>query len=323
MTRHPFDCDFRVTAEQKIQFRRDGCVKLDGFLNEQVLRRLRDRAEVEMHRETVNSTTPPLYRVNYDPEGDRDSVFELLARRYFRQTLTDLTDRDLFFTGEQIFEVEQKADIGSTWHVGVDTFGYQVSTEFGCTLWAPLQSVNARGQRGGLAYVPQHVISGEWLFEQIEPAVVSTLRAKERAGIKTDTPDYVSMKRGVLNSPAMREILESHRVEEDFEPGDVLFFSKMVVHRGVALEEGPLAKRAAYSMRFVDARSHYDLQRARDLEYPVQQYRTGLFAYKPLTRQPIEMAEAGAADGDLISECAYFGDPDRRMLRREQCPDRA
>ena len=323
MTRHPFDSDFRATPEQKIQFQRDGCVKLDGFLNGQVLHMLRDLVDVEMQRETINSTTPPLYRANYALEGDRRQIFELLACRYFRQALTDLTDNDLFFTGEQIFEVEQNADIGSTWHVGVDTFGYQVSTEFGCTLWAPLQPVNARGQRGGLAYVPQHVISGEWVFDQIEPAVVSALEAKERAGVKTNTPDYVSMKRGVLNSPAMLEILESLRVEEDFEPGDVLLFNKMVVHRGVALEEGPLAKRAAYAMRFVDARSHYDLRRARNVEYPVQKYRTGLFAYKPFTRQPIEMAEAGAADGDLIAECAYFSERDRRMLRRERRSDSA
>ena len=323
MTRHPFDCGFRVTPEHKIQFQRDGCVKLDGFLNDPVLRMLRDRVEVEMHRETVNSTTPALYRVNYDVEGDKDSVFELLARRHFRQTLTDLTDNDLFFTSEHIFEVEQNADIGSTWHVGVDSFGFQYSSEFGCTLWAPLQSVNARGQRGGMAYVPQHVISGEWVFEQIEPAVVSTIRAKEKAGIATSTVDYVSMRHGILNSPAMLEILENHRVEDDFEPGDALLFNKMVVHRGVALEEGPLARRAAHVMRFVEARSHYDLQRARNLDYPTQRFRTDLLTYKPLTRQPIEMAEAGAADGDLISECAYFGEPGRRMLRRERRSDLA
>ena len=320
---HPFDCDFRVTPEQKIQFRRDGCVKLDGFLNDQVVRMLRDRVEVEMHRETVNSTTPALYRVNYDVEGDKDGVFELLARSYFRQTLTDLTDNDLFFTGEQIFEVEQNADIGSTWHVGVDSFGYQYSKDFGCTIWAPLHPVNAREQRGGMAFVPQHVISAEWIFDQIEPAVVSTLQAREKAGLKTSAGSYVSMRHGILNSPAMLEILENHCVEYDFEPGDALLFNKMVVHRGVALEEGPLAKRAAYVMRFVEAGSRYDLQRARNLDYPTQRLRTGLLAYKPLTRKPIEIAEAGAAEGDLISECAYFGDPDRRMLRREQRPGRA
>ena len=62
------------------------------------------------------------------------------------------------------------------------------------------------------------------------------------------------MRHGILNSPAMLEILENHRVEYDFEPGDALLFNKMVVHRGVVLEEGPLAKRAAYVMRFVEAR---------------------------------------------------------------------
>ena len=321
VSQHPFDTDFRITPEQKTRFQRDGFVKLDGFLNVNVVSMLRDRVEVEMGRDTDSSTTPSLYRVKYDLESDKDDVFEVLARRYFQQTLTDLTENDLFLTDEQIFEIEQNADVGSSWHVGVQTFGYQFAREFGCTLWTPLQSVNKHGQRGGMTYVPQHVISGEWIFEQIEPAVVSTLKAKEHAGVRTSASDYLSIRFGILNSPAMMEVLESHCVEDDFEPGDALVFNKMVVHRSVTLGDGPLTKRAAHVMRFVDAGSHYDLQRAKDLDYPIQQYRTGLFPFKPLTRQDIEIAEAGAAHGDLLSECAYFGEPERRTIRRAQSPD--
>lgn len=199
-------------------------------------------------------------------------------------------------------------------------FGYQFAEEFGCTLWAPLHPVDASGQRGGMAYVPQHVVSGEFVFEQIEPAVVSTLKAKEQAGVRTNVGEYFAMRSGILNSPTMAEILENHQVEDDFEPGDVLLFNKTVVHRSIMLGEGELARRAAYVMRFVDAGSHYDLKRAQNLEYPVEQYGTGFFAYKPITRQHIEIAEAGAANGDLLSACAYFGDRERRMLRHEQSP---
>jgi len=70
-------------------------------------------------------------------------------------------------------------------------------------------------------------------------------------------------------------------------------------------------------LRFVDAVSRYDLSRARTLEFPVEQYGTGFFRYKPITRQHIEIAEAGAENGDVLAQCCYFGERDRRMIRQD------
>lgn len=300
-----------------MQFQRDGFVKLEGFLNAAVVETLLDRVEVEMRRDTVDNfkADSQFNRVKYDFESDKADVFELLQRPYFQETLTSLAECDLFLTFELCFEIEKNVNKGLPWHVGVQSFGYQFAEEFGCTLWAPLHPVDVDGQQGGMAYVPQHVVSGELVY-QVESPIVSTLRAKEQAGIRTSVRDYFGMRTGILNSPTMVEILESHQVEDNFEPGDALLFNKMVVHRSIMLGEGDLARRAAHVMRFVDAGSHYDLERAQTLEYPVEQYGTGLFPYKPITRQHIEIAEAGAVNGDLLSNCAYFGDRDRRMLRR-------
>ncbi|MYD72184.1 MAG: phytanoyl-CoA dioxygenase family protein [Acidobacteria bacterium] len=322
MNRHPFDHEFRITPEQKAQFQRDGFVKLAGFLNAEVIEALLDRVEVELRRGTVDNfkADSQFKRAKYDFESNKDVIFQLLERRYFRNALTDLVERDLFLTFELCFEIERGVSKGFPWHVGAQSFGYQFAEEFGCTLWAPLHSVDTKGQHGGMAYVPQHVVSGEFVFDQIEPAVVSTLRAKDRAGVRTSVNEYFAMRGGILNSPAIGDILENHRVEDDFEPGDALLFNKTVVHRSVMLGDGELASRAAYVLRFVDAGSRYDLRRAQNLEYPVQRYGKGLFPYRPITRQHIEIAEAGAADGDLISTCAYFSDRNRRMVRREQPP---
>lgn len=304
-----------------MQFQRDGFVKLEGFLNAAVVKTLLDRIEVEMRRDTVDNfkVDSQFNRVKYDFESDKANVFELLQRPYFQEALTSLAECDLFLTFELCFEIEKNVNKGLPWHVGVQSFGYQFAEEFGCTLWAPLHPVDTDGQRGGMAYVPQHVVSGELVY-QVESPIVSTLRAKEQAGIRTNVRDYFAMRTGILNSPTMVEVLESHQIEDDFEPGDALLFNKMVVHRSIMLGEGDLPRRAAYVMRFVDAGSHYDLERAQTLEYPVEQYGTGLFPYKPITRQHIEIAEAGAANGDLLSNCAYFGDRDRRMLRRRHYP---
>ena len=326
MSPHPFDSDFRITREQKAQFRRAGFVKLDGLLNAAVVEALLGRIEVEMQGSTSkgrnSSTASHFSRVNYDFESEKNDVFELLERAHFRQALTGLTERDLFLTFEMLFEIERGVNSGLPWHVGVQSFGYQFAEEFACTLWVPLHPVRAAGQRGGMAYVPQHVVSGEFVYEQIEPAVVSTLRAKEHAGVRTSVKDYFDLRNGILNSPAMMEILEQHQIEDDFEPGDALLFNKQVIHRSIMLGEGELAKRTAYVMRFVDAGSRYDLKRARDLEYPTEQYGKGPFPYKAITRQHIDIARAGAGDGDLLSKCAYFENSERRLIRHERIPSK-
>lgn len=319
MSQHPFDNSFRITPEHKEQYRRDGFVKLEGFLNPAVVAALLDRVENEMAHKAGNSATSKMFsRALYDFEGDKHDVYELMARPYFRRSLTELVEHDLFLTFELCFEIEQNVSEGFPWHVGVQSFGFQFAHEFACTVWAPLQPVDAQGQRGGMAYVPQHVISGAFSYEQLEPAVVSTIRAKEQAGIRTNQKEYFNMRLSHYNLPPLDTILETHQVEDDFQPGDVLVFNKWVVHRSIMLGDGELAKRAAYVMRFVDAESHYDLTRAQYQELPVELYSKGLFPYRPVTRQHIEIAEAGAKDGDLLAECAYFDDRDRRMVRRDQ-----
>ena len=105
MSPHPFSNKFRITSEQKMQFQRDGFVKLDGFLNAAVVDTLLDRVEVEMRRGTVDNfkVDSMFNRVKYDFESDKNVIFELLERRYFRQALTDLVERDLFLTFELCF----------------------------------------------------------------------------------------------------------------------------------------------------------------------------------------------------------------------------
>ena len=315
---HAFDNGFSVTDEQREQFRRDGFVKLEGFLNAAAVNTLLDRVELEMERKDPSTlqTSAIFARSKYDFEAAKTDVYELLERPYFRRALTDLVEHDLFLAFEMCFELERNVNKGFPWHVGVQSFSYQVAEEKAYTLWAPLHSVDAKGQRGGMAYVPESVVPGDFAY-RIDPAVASTMEAKERAGVSTSAAEYFALRTGILNSPAMAEILESHQVEDDFEPGDALLFNKNVIHRSIMLGDGPLARRAAYVMRFVDAGSHFDLKRARSIEFPEKQYGHGLFPYRPFTRQHMEIAEAGAQDGDVLAECVYFDNRDRRTVRRD------
>lgn len=317
-TSHPFDNDFRVTAEQQESFSRDGFVKLDGFLNERAVAMLRDRSDVELNRAAaVKLRAVNFSKVQYDFDSPKAHIFELMERPYFREALTTLTDRDLFLTFEMSFEIEKNVNKGVPWHVGVQSFGFQFAEDFACTLWAPMDPIDASGQRGGMAYVPQHVMSGEFVYSA-DMVVGDVLKAREeRSGSSTGAQDYFSLRMAFLNSPVMEELLDVHRIEDDFNPGDVLLFNKNVVHRSVMLGDGDLDHRTAYVLRLVDATSRYDLRRAQALEFPSEHYAKGIFPYKPATRQHIEIAEAGAQHGDLIAECAFFSDRDRRTIRAQ------
>ena len=318
MNSHPFDNKFLVTGKHKEQFQRDGFVKLDGFYSPEVVSTLLDRVEGEMAGGGSGQlqTNAIFNRSTYDFEAEKTDVYELLERPYFRRSVTELVGHDLFLTFEMCFELEKNVSKGFPWHVGMQSFGYQFAEEPAYTLWAPLHPVDPGGQRGGMAYVPENVISGFFAY-RLEPVIVSTMETKERAGVRTTVLDYFKLRNGILNSPTMLEVLEAHQVEDDFQPGDALLFNKNVVHRSIMLGEGPLPKRAAYVMRFVDAQSHYDLQRARTLQFAEEQYGHGAFPYRPLTRQHIEISEAGAQDGDLLAECVYFDNRDRRTVRGE------
>ncbi|MCY3608249.1 MAG: hypothetical protein OXG57_07375 [Acidimicrobiaceae bacterium] len=315
---HPFDSDFRVTPELKERFARDGFVKLEGFLNQSAVAMLQDRSDVELNRTSaVNLRAVNFSKVQYDFDSPKAHIFELMERPYFRETLTALTGRDLFLTFEMSFEIEKNVNKGVPWHVGVQSFGFQFAEDFACTLWAPMDPIDANGQRGGMAYVPQHVVSGEYVYSA-DMVVGDVLKAREeQSGKRTGVQDYFSLRMAFLNNPVMEELLDVHRIEDDFSPGDVLLFNKNVVHRSVMLGDGDLAHRTAYVLRLVDATSRYDLHRARALEFPVEHYSRGLIPYKPATRQHIEIAEAGASHGDLIAECDFFSDRDRRMIRAQ------
>lgn len=130
MQDHPFDNDFTISSEQIRQFQRDGFVKLSGFFNSEVVRTLLNRVEVEMSRAPDNFKSE-FSRLKYDFETEKTDIYDLIGRPYFRKALTALVERDLFLTFELCFELEKNVSKGFPWHVGVQSFGYQLADEFG------------------------------------------------------------------------------------------------------------------------------------------------------------------------------------------------
>jgi len=296
--------NFKIEKYYTENFQKHGFVKIKNFLNADAIAFLRDRSNNEMTDSYFKDLTS---RIKYELQEQKQKMYELVSSGPFRELLLTVTGRELFFAFDLALELEKNKSQGFPWHVGVQSFAMQMLEDFGCTIWVPLERICVNDQAGGLACVSKTVLSGEFIYEKIEPALVSTLENKEKQGIKTSLDDYSFLRQGVLNSPAMKEILESHKIEEDYELGDVLLFDKNVIHRSVMLREGKLEKRAAMAIRFMDIDSCFNKKQALNIDYPAKKYGANLFSQI--------QNQMNLDDGERFLNSTYFDNLDKRILR--------
>lgn len=298
------DQRFRLNDEQFASFRKNGFVKLESFLSTEFIQYIKSRITDQMA--LLDKANTGFNRVGYDIFDDDAAVHALLEHATFAETLTRLTDRSLFFTQGIGFELQKNKHSGFPWHIGTQSFGYSHASDYGCSMWVPLDPIDNSAQAGGMSYVPEHIISGQFMYDHVDPAIDRALAdmAEEEDGLTFQ--DFIELRHGILNSPAMARLLEHHCWTDDFQPGDVLFFNKRVVHASNVLLDGPMEYRCAFVMRFVDIDARYDKRRALGLEFPRNQ-----FGQKPQSDFHLNVCQD---DGQIISESPYFRSRERRKL---------
>lgn len=297
--------DFRLTDEHIADYQRTGFVLLKQFFSRDMIDYLSQRVNDELETPT-DHYQKGFDKLRYDLCNDDEAIFELIGDSRFKRIMTDLTERRLFFTQGVGFGLKKNLSKGFTWHIESQSFGFNRSEDYGTTLWAPLHRIDTRQQGGGMRYVPRDVISGEFMYDYIDPAVFRCLDERiQSGGIAFE--DYVALRDEPLNSSGIGRLLEYFSVEDDFELGDVLLFDKYVIHRSVPLGEGELDSRDAFSLRFIADDSRYDLARAHSIEIPRNHY-----GYAGPTRFHLEICKE---DGSLIVDSPYFdADRERRFI---------
>jgi hypothetical protein len=297
--------DFRLTEAQIADYKRTGFVLLKQFFSGEMIEYLRKRVNDELETPT-DHYQKGFDKLRYDLCNDDEVIFDLIGDARFKRIMTDLTERRLFFTQGVGFGLKKNLSKGFTWHIESQSFGFNRSEDYGTTLWAPLHRIDTRKQGGGMRYVPRDVISGEFMYDYIDPAVFRCLGERiQSGGIAFE--DYVALRDEPLNSSGIGRLLEYFSVEDDFELGDVLLFDKYVIHRSVPLGEGELESRDAFSLRFISDDSRYDLERARSIEIPRDHY-----GYAGPTRFHLEICKE---DDSLIVDSPYFdADRERRFI---------
>ncbi|ANS44776.1 phytanoyl-CoA dioxygenase family protein [Serratia inhibens] len=299
--------NFKLTDYDVAQFNKNGFVVLRSFLSTALISHIKD--SITEHLRLLDENQTGFKRVGYDIFEQDQAIKSLLADDRFSGTLTTLANRSLFYTQGLGFQIEKEKHTGFPWHIGTQSFGYQRGEDFGCSMWVPLAKIDTERQGGGMSYVPEHIISGKFMYTDIDPAIDQMMRElAEMDRDSLDLEDYIELRHSILNSPALSALLEYYKHTDSFNLGDVLLFNKNVIHVSEPLLEGEIATRTAFVMRFVDIDSRYDETRARGLDFPMT-----YFGHPPSSDFHAKVSEK---DGELIRESKLFGDNGGRILTK-------
>jgi len=297
--------NFVLTEEDVSNYQQKGFVLLRKFFSSELIDYLRERVAEQLETPT-DSYQKGFDKLRYDLCAGDDVIFDLIGQEKFRDVMTRLTQQRLFFTQGVGLRLEKEVGKGFTWHIESQSFGFHRTEDYATTLWAPLNPIDTKGQRGGMRYVPTNIISGEYMYSYVDPAVFRCIQERiDNGGIAFD--DYVALRDEPLNSSGMNNLLEYYAVEDDFELGDVLLFDKFVIHRSARLEDGPIEVRDAFSLRFIGEDSRYDRHRAHMIEIPRNYY-----GYEGPTKFHLDICKE---DGERIVDSPFFdGDREKRRI---------
>ncbi|MGW2560940.1 phytanoyl-CoA dioxygenase family protein [Streptomyces sp. NPDC001514] len=296
--------NFSITAEDIQHFKKHGFVKLRNFFAPEVVEHMQSLGTSQVSAPSDNYGKG-FSRLKYDMCNDDPGILKLMDDPAFSNALTSLMGREVFFTQGLGFELEKNKSTGAPWHVGSQSFGYQRREDWGYTLWTPLCQIN-KEQRGGMKYISKDLLSGEFIYQQIN-LVPEYLKHQVEAGKELTWEHFSAMKNDIINSPEMLALLDHFATEDTFELGDALLFDKYVLHGSVPLGDGPIPSRLAYVLRFSSTDAQYDKNRVEQLGYP-----RAVFNYTVPSNYNETVA---SVDGERIYDSPYFdGSREARTL---------
>jgi len=236
-----------VTPEQARTLRDEGALKLEKFLTAEGVGALREMVEAELR----GAGGGEFQRARYDV-GNRNAVTRsLLESAELRSMFRALIPRRLVFTQGIGFELTP-GKAGLDWHFDFLSFSFFHPRDQGYTVWIPFERIDPAGQHGGLQVVPETVYSGRDKMLLSYRHVMRGPEVIERLGGRD------AYRAQMPCSESERIVLDAAAVEPAFEPGDALVTDRFVWHRSVPLAPGPLRRRLAFILRFVDADARYD-----------------------------------------------------------------
>lgn len=288
--------EFQLSHADIEAFKAQGFLHLKSFFSPKTIEKMVALTTAQV-KPPENNYGAGFSKLKYDVGNDDEYLLSMMQDEQFSDTLKHLCGETVFFTQGLGFELKKNVSKGFPWHVGTQSFGFQRLQDTGYTIWTPLCRIDPNGQRGGMAYVPKDKMSGEFVYQHIN-LLPDFIRSRIEGGEPYDFDRFSRLKNHLLNAAEMDSLLNHYAIEDEFELGDALIFDKYVMHRSVALEDGPIEARMAYALRFCGVEARYDGPRVEALRFPRE-----AFNYDVGSEFNDQVC---STDGESVYESAFF-----------------
>ncbi|NEQ83795.1 MAG: hypothetical protein F6K26_27505, partial [Moorea sp. SIO2I5] len=173
--------------------------------------------------------------------------------------LNYITGQNLMIMHNALFSVEPNRK-GLPWHVGVGSFSFTKTEDFGASIWIPLDKIT-KEYRGGMQYVPIKKFPGQFYYTVFDLHLKNNIMWDESQG---DLNEYVANANTIYNKITEDVIdytIKDGYEEDEYDLGDAFFFNKYVLHQSVPLKPGLHKIRRAFVIRLVDYDTRVDEER--------------------------------------------------------------
>jgi hypothetical protein len=245
-----------LTNTQIESFQENGFLRIRNLLTAQAVKELRSaaKARVAAARDIGATYGKDFERLSYGL-GESDIFKKIYTSNAFRTVFGELVATRVIATECNGFELSPGKS-GFPWHYGSLSFRFIRAEDMAWSVWIPLDPIDTSGQGGGMAYVPENLVSCGANY-QISAILAEMKKREEPFEDITASLDRLFGFEGRFTT----DIFERNKVEDSFALGDVFVFNKNVWHRSSPLRPGHLKSRLAVNMRFVDWRSRLDTER--------------------------------------------------------------
>nr|3NNF_A Chain A, CurA [Lyngbya majuscula]3NNL_A Chain A, CurA [Lyngbya majuscula]3NNL_B Chain B, CurA [Lyngbya majuscula]3NNM_A Chain A, CurA [Lyngbya majuscula]3NNM_B Chain B, CurA [Lyngbya majuscula] len=173
--------------------------------------------------------------------------------------LNYITGKNLMIMHNALFSVEPNHK-GLPWHVGVGSFSFTKTEDFGASIWIPLDKIT-KEHRGGMQYVSTKIFPGQFYYSVFDLHLKNNIKWDESQG---DLNEYVANANTIYNKITEDVIdytIKDGYEEDEYNLGDAFFFNKYVLHQSVPLKPGLHKLRRAFVIRLVDYDTRVDEER--------------------------------------------------------------
>ncbi|MGC5700872.1 hypothetical protein J4P02_11800 [Pseudomonas sp. NFXW11] len=242
----------RLEQHDLQQFHERGFIKLRQLLTQSAIEQLRELADSQLRPAQPNTAShgDGFGRLTHQL-GQVGILERLYQQPAFAQALTGLTGGRLIVSEAQSFELPV-GRTGFAWHYDSLNFRYIRPQDPAFSLWLPLQPIRPQGQGGGMAWVPLSLCSAQANFQYSRQLAEKLARGESVAELSAQLQQTYGTPGPLI------DCFEQQRLEDAFEPGDALLFSKYLWHRSSPLLAGEQPRRQAVTLRLLSAEACLD-----------------------------------------------------------------